>query len=91
MNFCLDELGNIGRAINNLPHLLSAGRSRNIRVELVLQSISQLDDIYGKSNATTIMSNAAVKIAFRVNHWDTLSEFSRLCGEREIVVDERVK
>lgn len=91
MNFCLDELGNIGRAISNLPHLLSAGRSRNVRVELVLQSISQLDDIYGKSNATTIMSNAAVKIAFRVNHWDTLSELSRLCGEREVVVEGNVR
>lgn len=91
VNFCLDELGNIGRAINNLPHLLSAGRSRNVRVELVLQSISQLDDIYGKSNATTILSNAAVKIAFRMNHWDTLAELSRLCGEREVVVDGKVK
>lgn len=91
VNFCLDELGNIGRAISNLPHLLSAGRSRNVRVELVLQSISQLDDIYGKSNATTIMSNAAVKIAFRMNHWDTLSELSRLCGEREVVIDGKSK
>lgn len=90
VNFCLDELGNIGRAINNLPHLLSAGRSRNIRVELVLQSISQLDDIYGKSNATTILSNTAVKIAFRMNNWDTLSELSRLCGEKEVVIDGKV-
>ena len=87
VNFCLDELGNIGRAISNLPHLLSAGRSRNVRVELVLQSISQLDDVYGKSNATTILSNAAVKIAFRMNHWETLVELSRLCGEREVVID----
>lgn len=84
VNVLLEELGNIGRAITNLPHLMSAGRSRNIRVELVLQSISQLVDIYGTSNATTIMSNCDVRIAFRVNHWDTLTELSRLCGEREI-------
>ena len=67
-----------------VPHLMSAGRSRNIRVEFVLQSISQLVDIYGESNATTIMSNCDVRIAFRVNHWDTLTELSRICGEREI-------
>lgn len=85
VNFVLEELGNIGRAITNLPHLLSAGRSRNIRVGLVLQSISQLVDIYGASNATTIMSNCDVRIAFRVNHWDTLTELSRMCGEREIM------
>ena len=84
VNVLLEELGNIGRAITNLPHLMSAGRSRNIRVEFVLQSISQLVDIYGESNATTIMSNCDVRIAFRVNHWDTLTELSRICGEREI-------
>lgn len=91
MNFCLDELGNIGKAINNLDHMMSAGRSRNIRVTLVLQSISQLDDIYGKSKATTIRDNASVKILFRVSHWETLSEFSKLCGEHEMLVDGKVK
>lgn len=84
LNVCLEELGNIGRAIGNLPHLMSAGRSRNIRVQIVLQSLSQLCDIYGPSNATTILSNADVTVAFRTNHWDTLSELSRKCGEREI-------
>ena len=32
VNVLLEELGNIGRAITNLPHLMTAGRSRNIRV-----------------------------------------------------------
>ena len=84
LNVCLEELGNIGKAIGNLPHLMSAGRSRNIRVQIVLQSLSQLCDIYGPNNATTILSNADVTVAFRTNHWDTLSELSRKCGEREI-------
>ncbi len=91
VNFCLDELGNIGKAIGNLPHLLSAGRSRNVRCHLCLQSLSQLDDIYGRSKATTILSNASVKIAFRTNNWNTLSELSRLCGEKEIVIDGKVR
>lgn len=91
MNFCLDELGNIGRAIGNLDHMLSAGRSRNIRVALVLQSISQLDDIYGESKATTIRDNVAVKILFRVSHWKTLSEFSNLCGEKETLLNGTVR
>ena len=82
MNFCLDELGNIGRAIGNLDHMLSAGRSRNIKVALVLQSISQLDDIYGKSRATTIRDNAAVKILFRVSHLETLTE--TICNDPQV-------
>lgn len=84
LNVCLEELGNIGGAIGTLPHLMSAGRSRNVRVQCVLQSLSQLVDIYGPSNATTILSNADVMVAFRTNHWDTLTELSRKCGERDI-------
>ncbi len=90
MNMILEELGNIGSAIPNLAHLMTAGRSRNIRVEFVLQSMSQLVDIYGESRSTTIVSNCDVKIAFRVNHWETLTELSRLCGEREIVCGEHI-
>ena len=84
LNICLEELGNIGGAISALPHLMSAGRSRNVRVQCVLQSLSQLIDIYGPSNATTILSNADVMVAFRTNHWDTLTELSRKCGERDV-------
>lgn len=84
LNVCLEELGNIGGALSSLPHLMSAGRSRNIRCQLVLQSLSQLDTIYGPSKASTIRSNADVLVAFRVNHWETLVELSNKCGEREI-------
>ena len=84
LNFLLEELGNIGKAIPNLPHLMSAGRSRNIRTFIVLQNLSQLEAIYSKSNAITIRSNADTLIAFRTNDKDTLSELSMLCGEREV-------
>lgn len=84
LHFLIEELGNVGRAITNLPHLLTAGRSRGIRCELVVQSLSQIIEVYGQSNATTILSNCDVRIAFRVNHLDTLDELSRMCGEREV-------
>lgn len=82
MNIVLEELGNIGAAIPQLPHLMSAGRSRNIRCQLVLQSLSQLDKIYGSSAAITIYSNADLIVSFRVTHWDTLQELSQKCGDR---------
>ena len=84
LNVCLEELGNIGKSITSLAHLMSAGRSRNIRCHLVLQSLSQLDTLYGPSEASTIRSNADVLIAFRTNHWETLNELSHKCGEREV-------
>lgn len=84
LNVCLEELGNIGKSISSLAHLMSAGRSRNIRCQLVLQSLSQLDTLYGPSEASTIRSNADVLISFRTNHWETLNELSHKCGEREV-------
>lgn len=87
LNVCLEELGNIGDSISNLPHLMSAGRSRNIRIQYVLQSLSQLKDIYGESKSTTILSNTDVLVAYRTNHWDTLTELSRKCGERSVTIN----
>jgi len=84
LNVCLEELGNIGKSISSLAHWMSASRSRNIRCQLVLQSLSQLDTLYGPSEASTIRSNADVLVAFRTNHWETLTELSHKCGEREV-------
>ena len=96
VNLCIEELGNLGEnAIPNLAHLMSAGRSRNIRTSIVLQSFSQLDDMYGKSTAEMIVSNADTIIAYRTNCWDTLEELSRKFGERQVkysghIVNERL-
>ena len=52
----LDECGTFGR-IDGLSRMLSAGRSRNIISVLPIQNLSQLDEQYGKDNATNIKSN----------------------------------
>ena len=90
INFILEECGNISNAIPSLPHIMSAGRSRNIRTFLVLQSLSQLEQTYGKSNACTIRSNADLLVAYRINHLETLKELSQLCGEREVIKENMV-
>ena len=84
LNVCLEELGNIGGAIPNLPKWMTGARSRNIRIQCVLQSLSQLADVYGPAQATTIMSSADTYIAFRVNNWNTLTDLSQKCGFREL-------
>ena len=89
VNMILEELGNIGSSIPNLPHLMTAGRSRNIRLAFVLQSMSQLKDIYGESKSSTIIGNADVKMVFRVHNYETLNEFSKLCGERIVGYEGR--
>ncbi len=87
LNIVLEELGNIGGAISNLPKLLSAARSRNIRIAYVLQTLSQLNDVYGEAKASTILDNTDTRIIFRISQLKTLEEISELCGEKELVRD----
>lgn len=85
VNFIVEELGNIGSAFPNLPHLMTAGRSRNIRMFLVVQSFTQLCEVYGLNAAETIRSNAGLSIVFSTNDPATSELYSKLCGRREIL------
>lgn len=85
VNFIVEELGNIGGAFPNLPHLMTAGRSRNIRMFLVVQSFTQLCQVYGPNEAETIRSNAGLSIVFSTHDPATSELYSRLCGRREIL------
>jgi type IV secretion system protein VirD4 len=85
VNVILEELGSVGKAITQLPNLMVASRSRNIRIMLILQSGSaQLEDIYGKSKAEIINSCIGITIGFSTNSWETLNEWAHRCGERRI-------
>lgn len=84
VNIILEELGSVGRSIPNLPNLMVASRSRNIRLMLVLQSNAQLVDVYGKSKAETINSCIGITIGFSTNSWETLTEWAQRCGEKQI-------
>ena len=87
----LEELGSIGgKAIPNLAHLMVAGRSRGLRITLILQSYSQLIDTYGKSKAETIRSCVGTTYAFSTNCWQTLVELSQRCGEKEVEVNGHI-
>jgi len=90
VNIVIEELGNVGGSISNLPHLMSASRSRNIRLTLVLQSLSQLYTLYAPSKAETILANADVWMAFRTSNWETLKTLSKQCGERKMKAGDAV-
>lgn len=86
VNIILEELGSVGKSIPTLPNLMVASRSRNMRLMLVLQSLAQLTDVYGKSKAETINSCIGITIGFSTNSWETLNEWSQRCGERQIEI-----
>ena len=87
VNIILEELGSVGKCIPSLANLMVASRSRNIRLMLVLQSFTQLIDVYGKSKAETIISSIGITIGFSTNCWETLEEWSQRCGERQVETD----
>jgi len=82
VNMILEELGNVGAAISGLPFLLTASRSRNIKMTLSLQALYQLNSIFGDSKAATILSCVDTLVCFRTSDWNTLCEISNKCGNK---------
>jgi len=90
LNVCVEEAYSVGRTIGDLPRLMSSARSRNIRIQLVLQSLAQLDAVWGSGDGCVIRDNADLLISFRTKDWSTLTELSQKCGEREYEVNGRI-
>ena len=87
VNYILDEFSNFPQ-ISDMPAMISAARSRNIRFILVVQSKQQLTSGYGDS-AETIKSNCRTWIYLSCRELSLLNEISDLCGTVEINDKER--
>jgi type IV secretion system protein VirD4 len=80
--FLLDEfprLGKIPKSINGLATL----RSKKITIVLLLQSLAQLDSIYGSDNRKNISDTCAYKAILGATDADTQEYFSRVVGTRK--------
>lgn len=82
INFILDEFSNFPR-IADMPAMISAARSRNIRFLLIVQSKQQLLAEYG-DDAETIKSNCKNWIYLSCRELSLLREIEELCGTCEI-------
>lgn len=78
LNFILDEFSNFPK-ISDMPAMISAARSRNIRFMLVVQSKQQLTSMY-QDDAETIKSNCKNWIYLACRELSLLKEISDLCG-----------
>ena len=88
----LEELGSVGVALPGLSNMVTAARSRGIRITACLQSDKQLASLYSASEAKTIDSCLGVTIAFSNNDYEMLDQWSKSVGEklRTIVDDNHV-
>ena len=78
MNYIIDEFANIPK-MQNMDSMITAGRSRNIRFNLIIQSKMQLEEKYGEM-ASVICDNCNNWIYLYSKDYDLLNEISKLCG-----------
>lgn len=81
----LDELANIGH-IPEFASEVTVARGRDIALVLGIQSLAQLDALYGRANASTIIDNAQTKIALAGLANDSAELISRELGDTTIMI-----
>ncbi|NCD01241.1 hypothetical protein EOL94_04070 [bacterium] len=77
--FLLDEFARLGK-IETIINGLATLRSKKITIALLVQSLAQLDVIYGKGNRQVIADNCSYKAVLKATDADTQEYFSRLVG-----------
>jgi type IV secretion system protein VirD4 len=76
----LDEAGNVFR-FPRLANLLTTARGNGIQLLLVYHDLAQLEEVAGRQNARTVMSNAKLRVLLPgVGDLDTLRYFSDMFG-----------
>jgi type IV secretion system protein VirD4 len=81
--FILDEFGNMPK-IEKFDKMITVGRSRKIWFNMVVQSYSQLNNVYGEKVADIVKSNCGMKMFIGSNDIGTCKEFSELCGNMTV-------
>ncbi|MCL2378411.1 MAG: type IV secretory system conjugative DNA transfer family protein [Defluviitaleaceae bacterium] len=77
--FLLDELPRLGK-ISSIVNGLATLRSKKISICLIVQSLAQLDDIYGETKRKVISDTCSYKAILGATDADTQEYFSRLAG-----------
>ena len=82
--YILDEFGNMPK-IEKFDKMITVGRSRKIWFNMVVQSYTQLNNVYGDTVANIVKGNCGVKMFIGSNDMGTCKEFSELCGNVTVV------
>lgn len=78
--FILDEFGNLPK-IPKMEQMITVGRSRNIIFNLIIQSYSQLSQVYGEDAASIIKANCNIQMFIGTTDIQTIDEFSKRLGK----------
>ncbi len=75
----LDEFANLGH-IGNFNEVISIARGYGVNASIVLQTLSQLRDLYGEAEARNISGNCGLQILLGTQDFETAQIFSRALG-----------
>ena len=82
--FIMDEFGNMPK-IEKFDKFITVGRSRKIWFCMIVQSYSQLNNVYGETVADIVKGNCGIKMFIGSNDMGTCKEYSELCGNITVV------
>ncbi len=88
--FVMDEFGNLPK-INLLDRIITVGRSRGIFMILVVQSYTQLNNIYGDKVADIVRTNCNIQVFIGTTDQKTKEEFSKMCGNITVKTTSKTK
>ena len=81
----IDELSGLGE-IASLPNATAKLRKSGVRVVVGLQGYSQIEALYGRERAKSIVNNLSNKMYFATEEPDTAERQSRTLGEQTVLV-----
>lgn len=81
--FIMDEFGNLPK-LHMMDRIVTVGAGRKIFMVPVIQSFSQLENIYGKPVSDTIRGNCNIQIFIGSNDKHTRELFSEMCGKKKV-------
>lgn len=79
----LDEFHMLGR-METVANVFTLAGGYNCRVLAVVQGLTWIDDVYGKSKRNGILSVCAHKIFFAANDLETAAYVSEMCGDKTV-------
>ena len=88
--FVMDEFGNLPK-ISLLDKIITVGRSRGIFMILVVQSYTQLNNIYGDKIADIVRTNCNIQVFIGTTDQKTKEEFSKMCGNITVKTTSKTK
>ena len=82
LNIYIDDFETL-KAIKDFNNLLTISRSHNIRFNIYIKSLLELDNTYGKEESDLLKMSFANIIYLLANDQETLEQISKLCGRKD--------